>query len=82
MEKLNVKKFAVALGTSFAIGTLLLGWAAMSGWGTGMVDVMSSIYIGYGPSFVGAIIGAIWAFFDGAIGGAIVAWVYNIVKKS
>ncbi len=81
MEKLNVRKFAVALGFSWAIGTLVLGWAAMSGWGVSMVDALSSIYVGYGPTFLGAIIGAIWAFFDGAIGGAIIAWIYNIAKK-
>ena len=81
MEKLNIKKFAVAFGLSWALGTLLLGWAAGTGWGAGMVNVMSSVYIGYGPSFVGGIIGGVWAFFDGAIGGAILAWIYNMAKK-
>ncbi len=81
MEKLNVRKFAVAWGVSCAIGVLLLGWVAIAGWGTEMVNVMSSVYIGYSPSFFGAIIGAVWAFFDGAIGGAIIAWIYNTAKK-
>ena len=81
MEKLNVKKFAIAFGLSSAIGILLLGWMASAGWGLSMVNVVSSIYIGYGPSFFGAIVGAVWAFFDGAIGGAIVAWIYNMAKK-
>ena len=31
------------------------------------------------PTFLGGIIGAIWAFIDGAIAGAIIAWVYNKV---
>lgn len=81
MEKLNVKKLAIATGSIWAVGVLILGWVAGSGWGMKFVEVLSSLYIGYGPSFWGAVIGGVWAFFDGAIGGALVAWVYNIAKK-
>jgi hypothetical protein len=46
-----------------------------------LVTVLSSLYIGYSPTFLGGIIGGIWAFVDGAIAGAIIAWVYNLVAK-
>ncbi|VVB85336.1 Uncharacterised protein [uncultured archaeon] len=60
---------------------LFVGWASIFGWGTKFVDVMSSVYIGFTPSFLGGIIGAVEGFFDGAIGGAIIAFVYNAVAE-
>ncbi len=81
MGKLNVKASAVALGASWAICVLFLGWVSIFGWGIKFVEMMSSIYIGFAPTFLGGIIGAGWAFIDGAIGGAIIAFVYNAVAK-
>ncbi|MBW1982394.1 MAG: bacteriophage holin [Deltaproteobacteria bacterium] len=79
MEKLSVKGLAVGLGVSWATCMLFAGWASIFGWCTKFVEIMSSIYIGFKPSFLGGIIGAIWGFADGAIGGAIIAIVYNAV---
>ena len=42
-----------------------------------MVAVLSSVYIGYSPTFVGSITGAVWGFVDGFIGGVLIAWLYN-----
>ncbi|MFQ5656124.1 MAG: bacteriophage holin [Candidatus Methylomirabilales bacterium] len=79
---LNVKALALALGVSWSFLILFTGWVSMFGWGTRFVEVMSSLYIGFAPTFFGGIIGAMWAFIDGAIGGAIVALVYNrVVRK-
>lgn len=80
-KKLDVKAFALAWGISFGAYALFLGWVSVSGWGAGLVNLISSLYIGYAPGFVGGIIGGIWAFFDGAIGGAIIALVYNWLLK-
>ena len=77
MEKLNVKAMALALGTICGIYALLLGWIAIFDWGWDIVDIISTLYIGYGPSFFGGIIGGIWGFLDGAIAGAVIAWIYN-----
>lgn len=77
MQKLNVKAFALAWGISAGVGFLLLGWVAMLGWGAKIVEVMSSFYLGYTPTFLGGIIGGIWAFFDWGIGAIIIALVYN-----
>ncbi len=49
---------------------------------TGFVDVISSLYIGFGPRFTGGIIGALWGCIDGAIGGAIIAIVYNAMVRN
>jgi hypothetical protein len=81
MDKLRIVPLAVALGAVWALGVLFVGWVSSFGWGVNFVDVMSSMYIGYKPSFLGGIIGAIWAFVDGAIGGAIIAVVYNAFAR-
>jgi len=81
MNRLNVKALAVALGTSWALCILFAGWAAIFGWSVQFVEVMASIYLGYGASFLGAIIGALWGFVDGAIAGAVIAFVYNLISK-
>ncbi len=80
--ELNVKALAVALGVSWSMLMLFSGWASIFGWGTRFVEVMSSLYIGFASTFLGGLIGAAWGLIDGAIGGAVVALVYNaIVRK-
>ena len=82
MEKLSVKGLAVGLGVSWAVCMLFVGWTSIFGWGVKFVETMSSVYIGFTPTFLGGAIGAIWGFVDGAIGGAIIALIYNaIVRK-
>ena len=82
MEKLNVKALAVALGLTWGFLVLCMGWTSAFGWGTRLVEVMSSVYIGYAPSFIGGIIGALWGLFDGAVGGLIIALVYNAIART
>ena len=81
---LSVGGFGVALGLVWAISMLFAGWVSIYGWGSLFVNTMSSVYIGYVPSFGGGIVGAIWGFVDGFIGGVLLAFFYNriISKKS
>jgi fructose-specific phosphotransferase system IIC component len=75
---LGVVSFGLALGVTSAIFGFLLGVvAAAFGWGVQLAAALSSLYIGYGPTFVGAIAGAVWAFVDGLIAGVLIAWLYN-----
>ena len=75
---LGVVSFGLAIGVTSAIFVFLLGIvAAAFGWGVQMAAALSSIYIGYGPSFVGAVAGAVWAFVEGLIAGVLIAWFYN-----
>jgi hypothetical protein len=78
MEKLNVKASAIGLGISWAFCMLFVGWASIFGWGREFVEMMSSVYLGFTPTFLGGFTGAIWGFIDGAIVGAIIAVVYNV----
>jgi hypothetical protein len=46
-----------------------------------MVSVFGSLYIGYGASLAGSVIGMVRAFFDGFIGGAVFAYVYKVLVE-
>jgi len=81
LQKISIKGLAIALGTAWALCILVAGWSGIFGWSTEFIDVMASVYIGYQASFTGGIIGALWGFIDGAIGGAVIAFVYNAVTK-
>ena len=81
MEKIDVKALSIALGVSWMLCILFAGIIAMYGWGTSFVEVMSSVYLGYEATPLGIIIGAIWAFIDGAIAGAVIALVYNFTTE-
>ena len=78
MSKFNLKALALSLGITWSVGLLLMGWVSALGWGEEAVEVLSSFYIGYESSFLGGIIGAAWGFVDGAIGGVIIGFLYNI----
>ena len=76
--ELAVTSFGLALGIVSALTVFVIGiGAGLFGWGILVVQVLSSLYIGYEPSFVGAVSGAVWAFVGGLIGGALIAWLYN-----
>ncbi len=75
---LGVVSLGLAFGITWALGVFLLGIAAaLFEWGVPVVAVLSSVYIGYSPSFVGGVSGAVWGFVNGFIGGALLAWLYN-----
>lgn len=77
-HKLHPARLGVALGLTWAIGMFLLGLSAwLFNYGTDLVTVMASLYKGFGPSFVGSIIGAAWGFVDFFITGLLISWFYN-----
>ena len=75
---LGVISFGLAVGVTSSIAVFFLGvMAALFEWGVPVAAVLSSLYIGFGPTLVGAIAGAVWAFVDGFIFGLLIAWIYN-----
>ena len=81
MSKFSPNALGIAIGILWAAYVLFCGIIAMFGWGIALVDAFSSLYIGYGPSVFGAIIGALWGFVDGYIAGVVIAWLYNKLTK-
>jgi len=80
--KLDVKAFGLACGIIWSIAMLSLGLLnTFSDWGAGLEGVMATLYIGYAPTLLGSIIGALWGFADAGIGGMAIAWLYNKFAK-
>ena len=80
--KINVMGLALAFGISCGFYAIFIGVTAwIFNWGNPIVAMLSSLYIGYKASLIGSIIGGLWAFVDGFIGGAIIAWLYNKFVK-
>lgn len=78
--KLNVKAFAVAFGITWGVGLFFLTWWIIAFEGaTGEVTFIGRLYRGYNISPLGSLIGLGWGLVDGAIGGAIFAWLYNLI---
>lgn len=78
--KLNVKAFALTVGLVWGIGLFFLTWwIILFDGATGEITMIGRLYRGYSISPVGSVIGLVWAFFDGAVGGAIFAWLYNFM---
>ncbi|MBN2058274.1 MAG: bacteriophage holin [Candidatus Saganbacteria bacterium] len=81
--KLDALKFGLTLGIVWAAAVLCLGiMTGLWDWGAGLVKGIGSLYIGYGPTPGGVVLGMAWAFFDAGIGGFIVAWLYNLLLDS
>ena len=77
--KLNIKAFALTFGLVWGLGLFLLTWWIIAFDGTtGEVPFIGRLYRGYNISAFGSVIGLVWAFFDGLVGGAIFAWLYNM----
>jgi hypothetical protein len=75
---LGVVSFGLALGITLAIIVFVIGvTTAFIGWGVLVVQVLSTLLVGYEPTLIGSITGAVWAFVDGLIAGAFMAWLYN-----
>jgi len=80
--KLNVNALALTSGLIWGFGLFCLTWwmIAVNG-ATGETTLIGKIYIGYSISAAGSFIGLAWAFVDGLIGGAIFAWLYNLIAS-
>ena len=78
--KLNVKAFALTCALVWGLGLFLLTWWIIVLDGTSdEVTFLGRIYRGYAFTPLGSVIGMVWAFADALIGGAIFAWLYNLI---
>ena len=76
--KLDVKVFALTCALVWGFGLFALTWWIIAFDGaTGEVTLIGRLYRGYSISAVGSLIGLVWAFFDGLVGGAVFSWLYN-----
>jgi ABC-type phosphate transport system permease subunit len=79
--KLSVWAVACALAVFWGAAVLIVGVAnaLWPSYGHEFLQVMASLYPGYkGTPGVGqALVGTLYAVVDGAVAGAIFAWIYN-----
>ncbi len=79
--KFDVKTFALSVGLFWGFGLLFITfWIILFDGTSGDTNFISKVYRGYNISLTGSLIGFVWAFFDGIIGGAIFAWLYNYIS--
>ncbi len=89
--KLSAKSLAIALGLVWGGAVLLVGVAATvrgvqadgGYYGKDFLLAVASVYPGYSATgTIGdVIVGALYGLVDGAVGGAVLAWLYNCLSK-
>lgn len=78
---LNVKALSLTAGILWALCLFLVALlnSAFPGYGGAFLDLAASIYPGYNrPGGIGsAVVVGLYGLVDGAVSGAILAWLYN-----
>jgi hypothetical protein len=78
--KLNVRAFALTCSLMWGFGLFFMTWWMIAFDGPTLEPTLiGKIYRGYTVTPVGSVVGLIWALIDGLIGGAIFAWLYNLL---
>jgi hypothetical protein len=84
--KFSVKGLALASGILWGVAMLGMGLANLiwGSYGQQFLQTIASVYIGYHAtrSIAEVIVGTLYGFVDGLIGGAVFAWLYNQFAKS
>lgn len=84
--KLDIKALAIAAGLIWGLFLLLVGVANLvaAPYGQAFLEMAASVYPGYTAeaNFGQVILGTLYGLVDGAIGGAIFAWLYNCFVKA
>lgn len=79
--RLSIKGLALTLGILWAVALFITGLANLMwpSYGEAFLTMVASVYPGYhGPSGFGSVIVVtLYALVDGAVCGAVVAWLYN-----
>ena len=80
--RLNVKAMTIAAAVFWGVSVFLVGLLNLKweGYGQGLLDCIATLYPGYkATANIGdVLVGTGYALLDGAIAGAIFAWLYNI----
>ncbi len=83
--KLSVQALTYTSAILWGVCFLLVGLANLfwPPYGRAFLELMSSVYPGYKAvaGFQNVIVGTLYAILDGAVGGAVFAWVYNCLAR-
>ena len=78
--RLSVKAFALACGITYALAVLVGGVMALiwPDWGARFMELAGMLYPGVeGVAFGPVVVATLYALVDGAVFGAVFAWLYN-----
>lgn len=80
--KLNVKALALSAGILWGLSIFVITWwiIIFDGASTDPIFI-SKIYRNYQLTPLGSVIGLLWGFVDGLIGGAIFGFLYNCISS-
>lgn len=80
--KLDIKAMAIAGGLVWGVGIFLgTWWIILLDGASNELSVLGQIYRGHSLTALGSLLGLMWGLVDGAIGGALIAWLYNRFAK-
>jgi ABC-type phosphate transport system permease subunit len=83
--RLNIIALSVTAGLFWgaAIFIVAVAHAIWPGYGGAFLEFAASIYSGYdpGPGIGSIIVGTLYGMVDGAIAGAVFAWLYNYLAR-
>ncbi len=80
--RLNIRAFALTCAILWGLAIFLVTWWVILWQGISdppEVTLLGRIYKGYTVSYAGSVVGLLWGFVDGLIGGAVFAWLYNLL---
>ena len=78
----NVKAMAVTIGLIGGLGLFCVTWwIILFDGASSEPTIIGLVYRGYEISALGSLIGLAWGLVDGAIGGAVFAWLYNLISR-
>ena len=83
--RFNVTALALAVGLTWGAAIFLVAAANLiwPGFGRAFLEILASVYPGFRPG-TGAgstVTGALYGLVDGVIGGAVFAWLYNLLSS-
>ena len=84
--RLDIKALGFTFGIAWGGAMLFVGIANLMwlDYGSGFLELVASLYPGYAAtaSIGQVIIGTLYGFADGFIGGLILAWIYNVMAPA
>jgi hypothetical protein len=83
--RLNILSLSMTVGLFWSAAILVVGAANLiwPDYGRAFLDLAASVYPGYHPGTgAGSVVtGTLYGLVDGSIGGAVFAWLYNLLAK-
>ncbi|MBF0384740.1 MAG: hypothetical protein HQL27_02600 [Candidatus Omnitrophica bacterium] len=82
MMRINLKIFALQMGVICFVCVFIIGLAsAQVEKLKKLVEIISTVYLGYSSSLKGSFLGGIWGFVDGYISGILIGFIINLFIK-